>query len=67
MGIRRIQVLLKAQKHLPNLLRPAQVLGGVIDRAVFQFQKLLLELELTRFGGHIWTLEFRPRLFRTLR
>ena len=26
-----------------------------------------LELELTRFRGHIWSLGFRPRLFRTLR
>ena len=24
-------------------------------------------LELTRFRGHIWSLGFRPRLFRTLR
>ncbi len=25
------------------------------------------DLELTRFRGHIWSLGFRPRLFRTLR
>ena len=25
------------------------------------------EVELTRFRGHIWSLGFRPRLFRTLR
>ena len=30
-------------------------------------ESTILELELTRFRGHIWSLGFRPRLFRTLR
>ena len=37
-----------------------------LDDEVFEADDIVA-LELTRFRGHIWSLGFRPRLFRTLR
>ena len=63
MRLKLLPVFLGSLQHQTGYA--CDVVAGILQDIVEMLAKN--GLELTRFRGHIWSLGFRPRLFRTLR